>query len=215
VKFLSRQQVRQVDRLAVEKFHIPAIVLMENAARAVAQAALDMLAPHGARALVICGGGNNGGDGLAAARHLKIAGKDVTIALTVDPAKYQGDALTNWRIIEAMGIPVIPASPDLFSASDADLIIDAIFGTGLSASPRDPYPALFAAINSRRGSVLAVDIPSGLDCDTGQPWGSCVRATRTVTFVAQKIGFANPGAQQYLGEVVVAPIGCPVAPDTV
>ena len=210
MKPLTRQQVRQVDQVAVEKFHIPSIVLMENAARAVAAAAMDMLAPAGTRILAVCGGGNNGGDGLAAARHLSIAGKTVTIALTIDPAKYRGDALINWRIIEAMRLPVVVATADLLATSDADLIIDAIFGTGLSAPPRDPYPALFAAINARKITVLAVDIPSGLDCDTGEPWDSCVRATRTVTFVAEKIGFANPAARQYLGEVVVAEIGCPV-----
>jgi hydroxyethylthiazole kinase-like uncharacterized protein yjeF len=216
---LTRQQVREIDRRSVEEFQIPGIVLMENAARAVTIAAMRLLddAVHGAArgdgapsALILCGGGNNGGDGLAVARHLHNRGVDVSIGLTVDPKKYQGDAATNWNIVRAMGVPVSPISPEDISRRQCDLIIDAIFGTGLQQAPRAPFGELAAAIRGVGRPVLAVDLPSGLDCDTGRAPGACIAATLTVTFVAEKAGFAHPGASVFTGEVVVGDIGCPI-----
>jgi len=207
---LTRAQVRQIDRLSIEQYHLPGIVLMENAARAAADVACDMLDGNCVgEVLCLCGGGNNGGDGLAVARHLHNRGADVSIALTIDPASYKGDALTNWRIVTAMGLPWESAQPDRILGTSAVLLIDAIFGTGLTQPPRDPFPALAAAIERSRIPVLAIDLPSGLDCDTGQPLGFCIPATRTITFVAEKIGFASPAAGRYLGEVTVGSIGCP------
>src|SRR4051812_20142664 len=105
--FLTREQLREVDRLAVEKYHVPGILLMENAARGATEVAVDMLGAAGnVNILILCGGGNNGGDGLAIARHLHNLGHDILIALCTDPQKYKGDALGNWRIIEAMKLPV-------------------------------------------------------------------------------------------------------------
>jgi NAD(P)H-hydrate epimerase len=208
---LTRTQVREVDRLAIERYHIPGIVLMENASRAVADEACDLLEGECCgQVLILCGGGNNGGDGLAAARHLHNRGAEVIIALATDPAGYKGDALTNWRIVQAMGFPVAPAEPALIERPGPLLIIDAIFGTGLDRPPRDPFPLLVKAIERTHLPVLAVDVPSGLDCDTGKPFGACIRATRTVTFVTEKAGFAEPQARHWLGDVVVGDIGCPV-----
>jgi NAD(P)H-hydrate epimerase len=207
---LTRAQVREVDRRAIEQYHIPGVVLMENAARAATDAACDMLDDECiGEVLILCGGGNNGGDGLAVARHLHNRGADVKIALTIDPARYKGDALINWRIISAMGLPAAPATPDLIRRISPVLQIDAIFGTGLTEAPRDPFPALVAVVERSHVPILAIDIPSGLDCDTGQPFGACIRATRTITFVAEKVGFAAPAAQPYLGQVIVGSIGCP------
>jgi NAD(P)H-hydrate epimerase len=210
---LTRAQSREIDRISSEKYHIPGIVLMENAARAVADAAWAMLDGKDKSVLILCGGGNNGGDGLAAARHLHNRKARVAIALTSDPSRYQGDALLNWKIVAAMGLQVSAADPNTIGASKESLLIDAIFGTGLSQPPRPGFDTLVAAIERAQLPVLAVDIPSGLDCDTGQPAGGplapCVRANRTVTFVAEKIGFAQPSAREYLGEVTVADIGCP------
>lgn len=207
---LTRQQVREIDRRAIEEYHIPGIVLMENAARAAADVACDMLdGDCVGEVLILCGGGNNGGDGLAVARHLHNRGADVDLALTIDPATYKGDALINWRIVSAMKIPWQPADPRQIAHTTAVLLIDAIFGTGLSDPPRDPFPAIVAAIEHSRVPVLAVDLPSGLDCDTGKPLSACIRATRTVTFVAEKAGFAAPGAAEYTGLVTVGDIGCP------
>src|SRR5690348_5632177 len=103
---LTRAQVRDIDRRAIEQYHIPGIVLMENAARAAANAACDLLRGECVgEVLILCGGGNNGGDGLAVARHLHNRGADVFIALATDPAHYKGDAQTNWKIVQAMAIP--------------------------------------------------------------------------------------------------------------
>jgi NAD(P)H-hydrate epimerase len=131
----------------------------------------------------------------------------VSIALTIDPAKYTGDALINWQIVRAMGLNVVDATPDWIANSAADLIVDAIFGTGLTRPPRPPFERIVAALDAKR--VLSVDLPSGLDCDTGLPLGPCVRAERTVTFVAEKAGFANPLAREFTGEIIVGEIGCP------
>src|SRR6266566_55562 len=174
---LTREQVRQVDRLAIEKYHIPGIVLMENAARGATDVAIEMLGPKSNQnVLILCGGGNNGGDGLAAARHLHNRGHAVTIGLLTDPARYKGDAKTNWDIIQSMRLPASPTDPESIRRTRADLILDSIFGTGLTDAPRDPFPQIVDAIRDHGAPVLAVDLPSGLDCDTGQPLGACVRA---------------------------------------
>jgi NAD(P)H-hydrate epimerase len=208
---LTRSQVREIDRRSTEDFHIPGIVLMENAARAATDVAIEMLGENRAGpVLILCGGGNNGGDGLAVARHLHNHGAKVSLSLTIDPAKYNGHALINWRIITAMKILWTVADPAAIAATSAALLIDAIFGTGLSDAPREPFAEIAKAVHASGIPVLAIDLPSGLDCDTGNPLGDCIRATRTITFVAEKIGFANPVARPYLGNVVVGSIGCPV-----
>jgi NAD(P)H-hydrate epimerase len=208
---LTRQQVRQIDRLAVDRYHIPGEVLMENAAIAAANAATSMVGPSkNGEILILCGGGNNGGDGLAIARHLHNRRFGVKIFLTADPAKYTGEARINWQIIQAMNLPVTQPEPEMIARERPILIIDAIFGTGLTQEPRKPFGQIVAAAGQIGAMILAIDIPSGLDCDTGLPLGSaCIRAQRTITFVAEKTGFANPQARQYLGEVIVGDIGCP------
>lgn len=206
---LTRDQVRSIDRLSLERYGIPGIVLMENAARAVADVAWDMLGGRPAPVLILCGGGNNGGDGLAAARHLHNRGAAVTIGLLVDPAKYAGDARSNWAIVTAMGMPARPFTADLLVGRNLSLVIDAVFGTGLDRPPGDPFPAIAMQVDEVGVPVLAIDVPSGLDCDTGEPPGVCIAASRTVTFVAEKVGFAHEAATQYLGQVTVADIGCP------
>jgi NAD(P)H-hydrate epimerase len=208
---LTRAQVRQIDRLSIERYLIPGIVLMENAARCAADAACEMLGGEcSGEVLILCGGGNNGGDGLAIARHLHNRGADVFIALTTRAEDYAGDSLTNFNIVREMGLSIAPADPQAIARSSALLIIDAIFGTGLNRPPRDPFPAIASAIKSSGKPVLAIDVPSGLDCDTGQPPGACVEATRTITFVTEKVGFANPAARRFLGNVSVGDIGCPI-----
>jgi NAD(P)H-hydrate epimerase len=208
---LTRAQVREIDRRSTEEYHIPEVVLMENAARAAADAACDMLDGEcTGTILILCGGGNNGGDGLAVARHLHNQGADVSLALTIDPAKYRAAALTNWQIVSAMKIAWEPADPAKIAGASAILLIDAIFGTGLTEPPREPFGDIVKAVEASQVPVLAIDVPSGLDCDTGLPLGACMKATRTVTFVAEKIGFGNPIAHEYLGEVIVGSIGCPI-----
>ena len=207
---LTRDQVRNIDRLSVEKYHIPGAVLMENAAIAASDVAAHMILPAEGPVMIVCGGGNNGGDGLTIARHLHNRGYDVRIFLTADPEKYAGEARINWEIVQAMKLPVESRDLKKIAACPPALILDAIFGTGLTQPPRDPFDAIVAEIEASRAPVLAIDIPSGLDCDKGKPLGKkCVRANRTITFVAEKAGFARPEAKQFLGEVSVGQIGCP------
>lgn len=207
--YLSREQVQRVDALAIQRYHLPGIVLMENAALAVVDAAMAMLEGQAGEVLILCGGGNNGGDGLAVARHLHNRGREVRIALSVDPGRYKGDALINWNVTQAMALPTETATAALIAQSGWALIIDAIFGTGLKQLAHEPFPSIAAAANATDIPILDVDLPSGMDCDTGQPLGACIRATRTITFVAMKQGLANPESRQWTGEVTIGDIGCP------
>jgi hydroxyethylthiazole kinase-like uncharacterized protein yjeF len=216
-----------VDRQAVTELGIPSIVLMENAARNCSAVVVDLLRERGKpgaegppRALILCGGGNNGGDGYAMARHLSIAGIEVTVLAATDPAELKADAAVNCEIVKRLGLPLLIATDAQAvrrhegSFSDADVIVDALLGTGFSGQVRGPVDEMIERCNAagRAGAaVVSVDVPSGLDCQTGEAAQSAVRATVTVTFVARKTGFASPAAQQYLGRVVVADIGVPPA----
>jgi len=211
---LSRAEVRELDRKAIEEYGVPGVVLMENAGRGAAEILLRL----GVHDLVVvcCGKGNNGGDGFVMARHLDNAGVAVGVLLFCAPQDLTGDAAINERIVARSGLALrsIPeADLDIEKLrqglSKAEWVVDALFGTGLSGPVRPPLDRVIAAINECPARVLAVDIPSGLDCDTGEPLGPTVRAQHTVTFVARKKGFANPAAGQWLGEVHIAAIGAP------
>lgn len=221
---LTRQQVRKVDEQAIRQLGIPGIVLMENAARGAAEAILQYLKEQGAetgdslRAAVVCGGGNNGGDGYAIARHLHNAGCRVHVEAVVDPAQLRGDAAINARIVQNMGLHIYPLTDTSMLAeacrrwAEANLIVDALLGTGFQGPLRPPLMDVIMAINQTRREgkyVVAVDIPSGLDCDSGQPSPVAVEADLTVTFVAQKTGFRQAEAARYVGRVVVVDIGIP------
>jgi NAD(P)H-hydrate epimerase len=208
---LTRSQVREVDRRSIQEYHIPGIVLMENAARSAAAVAMKMSANAAKNAIIVCGGGNNGGDGFAIARHLHNAAWSVLILLASEK-DYTGDALINRRIVNAMKIETrsVHDAKNVIGKNAHGLLIDALFGTGLSSPPRDDSAMLIDLMNQSSLPVLAIDLPSGLDCDTGLPLGpSCIRATRTITFVAEKAGFADPQSKQYTGEVLIGDIGCP------
>lgn len=221
---LTRDQVRQFDRLAIDEYGIPSLILMENAGRNLADVLLSLGV---AGTVLICAGkGNNGGDGLVAARHLVNHGRTVKILLFADDArKLSPECAVHWNIVQRMHIPA-----DLLDGSDltrldhdlrqAEWVVDGLFGTGLTGAVRPPFDEIIARINASRKKVLAVDIPSGLDADTGQPFtivkdgavvaGSTIRAAHTVTFVAAKTGFANPSAEAWLGKVHVVDIGAPL-----
>lgn len=210
---ITRAQVREIDRVAVERYGIPGIVLMENASRGVADRAVTMLGTGTKSAVVICGSGNNGGDGFAVARHLHIRYIQTAIVLTRPPERYRGDAATNLRIVQAMGMAILDASVDPLRVLDRlkphDLVVDALLGTGLEREVRPPLVGIIEWMNNQKAPVLAVDVPSGLDCDTGNPLGIAVRAVETVTFVMRKQGFLVPGAERYTGKVHVVDIGVP------
>jgi NAD(P)H-hydrate epimerase len=211
--FLSREQVREVDRRAIEEFGVPGVVLMENAGRGSAEL-LRALGVHG-RVAICCGKGNNGGDGFVIARHLDNWKVPVRLLLFARPEELTGDAAINFQIARKAGLPLaLHAGQPETGAVERDLagnewVVDALFGTGLSGPLRAPFDQVVAAINASTARVLAVDIPSGLDCDTGQPLGPTVRAHHTATFVALKRGFAQPAAREWLGQVHVIDIGAP------
>jgi NAD(P)H-hydrate epimerase len=207
---LTREQLRRIDQRATSDYGIPGIVLMENAARAAADVACQMMQGDCVgEVLILCGGGNNGADGMALERPLDKRGCEVLIQITIDPERYQGDALTNYRIAQKMNLAIEPLNLPAIASTPAILIVDAVFGTGLTRPPREPFDQIAHTINGLRIPVLAIDLPSGMDCDTGKTPGACIKATRTVTFVAEKLGFDEPAARQLLGLVTVADIGCP------
>ncbi len=212
--YLTRDQVRDVDRRAIEEYGMPGVVLMENAGRGAAECLLQF----GVRGPVVicCGKGNNGGDGYVIARHLDLYAVDVHVLLFAHPKSLEGDAATNYHILARSGLPIeVHADSPLDvealrrRLSEAEWIVDALFGTGLRGPIRSPLDAVIDAINSSGKSVLAVDIPSGLDCDTGRPLGPTVKATHTATFVAMKKGFAAASAEEWTGDVSVISIGVP------
>ena len=220
---LTREQVRRVDRLAVDRLGLPSIVLMENAALNAAAFVLDLLQQDedrlgpDPRAAVLCGGGNNGGDGYALARHLRNFGLPVTCFAVTDPAQLAGDAKVNHDATAALGVEVVPVlnDQDLDAAAPhwqlAAVVVDALLGTGFHGEVRPHAAAVIHALNQLdHPRVLALDCPSGLDCETGRPSNAAVRAAATLTFVAEKAGFAQPDARPCLGRVVTADIGVPL-----
>lgn len=215
---LTREQVRQVDRIAAEEYHISGLVLMENAGRNATQILLqemgDRLSARGTggrgRVLIFCGTGNNGGDGFVIARHLDNAGVNVAIAIAGEPDRLSPDAAANHRICVAMGLPISDAVQA--EIRPGDLVVDALLGTGFAGQVRQPLAGIIETINraSKIGAV-AIDVPSGLDCNTGEPANACVRADLTITFAAGKAGFQTDRGREYAGRVRVADIGAPPA----
>lgn len=214
---MSVNAVRTLDRLAIDEIGIPGIVLMENAAMGmlpIARRLIDRAIPTRAkRAKIVCGSGNNGGDGLALARHLLNAGIEVSVVLLDKPSSFRGDASINLRIVERMDIRI--DGTDLNGEDDCCLVIDAMLGTGLNRSLGGVAAEMAAWMEAQRAEgalVLAVDVPSGLNADTGVPAGrSCVVADATATLAAVKPGLARLEAQRYVGELSVIDIGVPRA----
>jgi NAD(P)H-hydrate epimerase len=209
---LSRDEARELDLRAIEDFGIPGVVLMENAGRGAAELLLHL----GARGpvAVCCGKGNNGGDGYVIARHLDAHAVPVRVLLFARPEELVGDAAVNYRILEraSFSIRVFADAGGLpQELAGAEWVVDALFGTGLRGPVRAPYDQVITAINDSSARVLAVDIPSGLDCDTGLPLGPTVRANCTATFMALKKGYTNSAAAPWLGTVTVIDIGMPRA----
>jgi NAD(P)H-hydrate epimerase len=218
-KFLlmSRDEVRAFDAWAINELGIPGIVLMENAGRSCAQFIIEALSKTKKPVVCIfCGTGNNGGDGFVIARHLFNAGLAVTVVVCGSIDKIRGDARINFDILARLGLKIerldmegaetIEARVTKL-AGEPNMIIDAIFGTGLIGALHDEYKRLIGSINELGCPVLSVDIPSGMDCDTGLPLGASIKANCTVTFVAVKKGFAFENTRAYTGDIFVASIG--------
>ena len=211
---MTRAELREVDRRAIEEFGLPGLVLMENAGRN-ATALLQNLGIRGP-VIVCCGKGNNAGDGFVIARHLENAGIDVRVLLATLASAICGDAALELNVLRRAGTPVVDAPSEIATVwpdelARADWIVDALLGTGFQGTVREPFISAIAAINAAHRKVLAIDLPSGLDCDTGEGLRDCVRATHTTTFVARKPCFDVPGASDITGPVHVLDIGVPRA----
>ena len=209
---LSREQARALDQWAMTDLGIPGVVLMENAGRGIA----DLLTTLGIQGevLIACGPGNNGGDGFVIARHLDNLDHKVRVLLFAPPEQLRGDAALNYQILIRSGflvesVPDVEADWLLNQFQQADWVVDALFGTGLKSALRSPFDRIVNAINACPGRVMAVDLPSGLDCDTGIPLGPTIRARYTATVVAPKLGFQEPSAKEWLGEVHIIDMGVP------
>ena len=213
---MTREQVRSFDSWAINTLGIQGVVLMENAGRSCAELIKNELKTiENPKVCIFCGTGNNGGDGYVIARHLLNSGFSVSVVICGDKEKVKGDAKINLDILEGMGQSIErldPAQADLAEkikayTAGADMIIDSLFGTGPKGQLSAEYQELIESINSQGIPILAVDIPSGLDCDRGVPLGAATRAKDTVTFVAVKKGFTVSGASDFTGRVFVASIG--------
>lgn len=223
IPILSRAQMRAFDRHAIENCHVPGVILMENAGRGAADVASRLLPSglSGARVVVVCGAGNNGGDGFVVARHLWARGADVSVFLAGSPERVFGDARINHDAYVDLGGEVTVVRPteanvesgglaDLEAALGlADLVVDALFGTGLDRPIAAPMASIIDAINRAPGRRLALDIPSGLDADSGAPLGACVEAHDTVCFGHLKVGLLTPQGARFAGRVHVCDLGVP------
>ncbi len=214
-KLTTAAQMREMDRRTIEDYGVPSIVLMENAALRVVDVIAERFGPlKNKRIAAVCGKGNNGGDGLAIARHLHARfGADVIVWLAADPAVFTGDAAVNCSIAQNFGLHMnlfgAPSDSPIIGGRGDDLIVDALFGTGIKGGVAGHLAKIIEAMNSSGCPIVSVDVPSGLDADTGEVTGACVRATLTVTFALPKIGLmVYPGAE-YVGELIVADIGMP------
>ncbi|MEP9411930.1 MAG: NAD(P)H-hydrate epimerase [Candidatus Brocadia sp.] len=217
-KALTREEMRELDRKAIEEYRIPGIILMENAGRNVAEEVLKSIQnPQKTKVAILCGKGNNGGDGFVVARHLYNHHISVNVFLVarISDILKDGDAGTNLQILLHMKVFVrelldtTEAISVLKELGSYDIIIDALFGTGLSGEVREPFKTLINGVNNLDKPVISVDIPSGLDCNSGNVLGAAIKAKKTVTFAAGKRGFYVGEGPAHTGEVVITDISIP------
>ena len=222
--FLTREQSRAIDSIAIARYGIPGMVLMENAGRGVVDVLLSLDPSLTSVATerpvpaisILCGKGNNAGDGFVIARHLLIQGAQAKVILLSPPDQLQGDALLNYQILCHTEVPLLDLSSgaDLearldVEAANAEWLVDAMLGTGACGTPREPFRSAIEWLNDQSGNRLAVDVPSGLDCDTGEPFQLAVRADHTCMMAAAKKGLVQPHAAPYAGRLHVISIGIP------
>ncbi|MFN7971935.1 MAG: NAD(P)H-hydrate epimerase [Acidobacteriota bacterium] len=210
MEILDNDAMREADRISIEEAGVPSLSLMERAGAAVAAHALDLLAGHGGRVAVVCGKGNNGGDGLVVARLLHARGIDATAYLLAPVAELSRDALENHARAIAAGVPIVESSGDALRGqplAGAALIVDALFGTGVTRALTPPWSDAARAMNEAGPPVLSVDLPSGLSGSSGEIPGETVRATRTVALHALKWCHVLSPAHACCGDVRVAAIG--------
>ena len=201
---LSVEQARAIDRDAHERLGMPTLLLMENAARSVAEVARTL----GKRFVILCGAGNNGGDGLAVARHLGFGACAIHLLAEPDPARAPDAALQHQILRRAGATLHVGVAPDADEHAGA-VWIDALFGTGLTRELTGDARAWVETFNGATGHKLSVDIPSGLHGDSGEVLGVACRADVTVTFVAAKVGMRTETGEQHCGRIAVVGLGLP------
>ncbi len=218
MRLVTAEEMREIDQRAMREFGIPGVVLMENAGLRVVEVILERFwegRARGRKALVLAGPGNNGGDGLVVARHLFNRGAEVKVFLTAPPDAYGGDAGVNLAAARAFGVPleVAAGSSPSFRAvlASTDIVVDALFGTGFRGAPAEPVAGLIREVNASGKPVVAVDLPTGLEANTGRVPGECIRARVTVTFGLPKLGLYLEPGRSFAGEVVVGDISLPPA----
>ena len=214
---LTRDEVRRIDAEAIATLGMPGIVLMEHAARGLCDVLQTRFA-SATKIIILCGPGNNGGDGFALARQLASHGLNPEIFLVAANKSLSQDAAWNCTTWQKTGGRVSNVNSDdeletlasrLTAQTSDSLIVDCLLGTGVRGAARPPYDRLIAAINNSQARVLSADLPSGFDCETGIVAGEVVQADVTVTFVGRKTGFDHPDAAAWTGDVEVAHIGLP------
>jgi NAD(P)H-hydrate epimerase len=216
MRILSAEQMREADRRTIDDLGIPSLVLMENAGRQVVAAMEAFFQDLAERQVaIICGKGNNGGDGFVVARTLHQRGIEVSVFVVGQVAEIKGDARLNIEILGRLGVTVVEIADEgqwelhLSEISDHDLIVDALFGTGLKSALSGMYETVIADINGSGIPVVSIDVPSGMSADTPDLIGDCIEATVTVTLGAPKLPLILPPAEEKAGEVVIADIGIP------
>jgi len=218
MKLLKADEMKEMDRRASSEYLIPSIVLMENAGLQTVNRIVDILAGvHERKIIILVGRGNNGGDGLVIARHLINAGAQVDIFMCAEASDLSPDASINYRILERMNGNFFPLRQEtdlnrfMRALMMADMVVDAIYGIGFKGSLGPFESQLAKLVNQSKAMVLAVDIPSGLEADTGRVHAEAIKANYTVTFALPKLGLILGSGQNYVGDLTVADISIPRA----
>ncbi len=217
MKVVTAAQMQRIDRLSTEKYGVPSLTLMENAGRGVVEFLSERFGPlYAHRIAIFCGKGNNGGDGLVVARLLREKKLEPRVALFAEPSQMKGDAAVNYRRLAAFAAPRVVTDSEAWGRlktewADSTLLVDALFGTGLTKPLEGFYRDVVRGLNTSfpKAHVVALDLPSGLAADRGELLGDCARADASVTFTAPKHAHVFPPACEYVGEWVVKQIGTP------
>lgn len=215
MRIVTGSQMQEIDRRATRELGIPSLTLMENAGRGVADLIASFLHPGGVKRgfeksiVIFCGKGNNGGDGLVAARYLAERGYPVRIILFCDPSELKKDPAVNFQKLSSLNIPIHVDGHYENFLEKADLIVDALFGVGLKKALSEPFHSAVVAINNAKKKVISIDVPSGLDADTGRVFNVCVEADMTATLQLPKKGLYEGEGPRYAGTIKIIDIGIP------
>ena len=208
IVYVTSEEMRRIDDITIREFQVDVLMLMENAGRATATMARRMLqgTTFGKRVACLVGGGNNGGDGMVAARHLADWGADVKVIVGTTKDRMKSVPLGQLHILEKMGIPILSTE---YALRDYDLLIDGLMGYGLEGDPRDRVAMIIEDANSSGRPILALDVPSGMNATSGEAYDPCIKATATLTLALPKTGFLSPSASPYVGDLYLADISIP------